>query len=562
MEPEDLDLLARGAGRALVMSRLLIGRCLVEMDRRSLALDWGYSGTIHYAVRALRISRKAAREARRVARELIPLPRLSAAAEEGEISWSHLREVVRVAVPQTEEAWIDAARRYRWRTFHRLVRQAGPGDLPGEASPEACVAEETELRLRLTEDQMELVTAGLARLSRRLGRMVGPAEALEYAFAELLADDDAILEHRLQQARILLGEFRDLRDRQERQEDARARSAAVRAWRQEQLREAEGGEAARPTWVTGEPTEPACTRHADDQPARETGPTWVTEEGAEGEQPTREARPTWVTEEAGEAACTRQTDDQPAQGTGPTWITEEAGKAARPTWVTGEVSEAGGPTWVTDDPPGRVREFPQPSPPLPFAYPAPASGDAVLRDAEAKEVGPEPPIRWEMVSSTVAPLPGRPDLLLVTVDRRPFWEEASEPAPGTGARPGTDRAARRSRAIQRGAHTRRGSAETQRTVQRRDGFACQCPDCPHTVWLHSHHLTLYCRGGLSVPSNQVLLCSGCHRNVHRGRLRVSGNPESGLEWRDRRGLALGEAAPQAGVRARALARRVLSAGMG
>ena len=185
-----------------------------------------------------------------------------------------------------------------------------------------------------------------------------------------------------------------------------------------------------------------------------------------------------------------------------------------------------------------------------------------LREAEEGEVDLEPPIRWEMVSAGSSPLPGCLDLSLVSPDRRPFWEEASGPARLPGARSRTDREARRSRAIERGARTRRGSAETQRTVQRRDGFACQCPDCPHTVWLHSHHLTLYCRGGLSVPSNEVLVCSTCHRNLHRGRLKVTGNPEAGLEWRDGRGLPLGEAPAAVARRARRLGWRLLGKAVG
>ena len=56
-----------------------------------------------------------------------------------------------------------------------------------------------------------------------------------------------------------------------------------------------------------------------------------------------------------------------------------------------------------------------------------------------------------------------------------------------------------------------------------------------------HHLTLYCQGGLSVPSGMVLLCTRCHRNVHRGTLRIHGTPDSGLDWRDARGLPLGRA---------------------
>ena len=499
LDSRGLDDLARGAGRSLVMGRLLLGRCLVELDRRSDLGEWGYAGSIHYAVLALRLSRKAAREMRRVARDLLALPVLSAAAEVGEIGWSHLREVVRVATPDTEEAWLETARTCRWRVFHRLVRQAEPGDLPGEASREA-EAEQTELRLVLTADQLEMLTAGLARLSRRFGRMVQPAEGLEYAFAELLAGSDADLEARLDRARDLMEDLRDLQARQQRMEDGRALAAARRA------RKATGD--ARPTWVAGDPTPDAR-------------PTWVAEEA------TPDARPTWV--------CDREPER-------PTWVAEEdATPDARPTGVCDREPER--PTWVAD-----------PAPRPPFAYPAPAAGDSLLRDGLSWEEGEvEPQASWALVSANEKPCPGNPTLTLATSQRRPFWEAGPEPVPAGS------REARRAAAIHRGARTRRGSAETRRTVLRRDGFACMTPDCPHTVWLHSHHLTLYCQGGLSVPAGLVTLCSRCHRNVHRGFLRILGTPETGLVWLDRRGLPLGEADP--GTRDRALrhARRLLAA---
>lgn len=87
-------------------------------------------------------------------------------------------------------------------------------------------------------------------------------------------------------------------------------------------------------------------------------------------------------------------------------------------------------------------------------------------------------------------------------------------------------------------------------------------DCPHAAWLHAHHLTLYCQGGLSVPSRMVLLCSKCHRNVHRGHLRSRVTPEASLDWQDARGFPLGQANP--GFRRRSLlqASRLLAVVLG
>ncbi len=532
MGPGELDELARGAGRSLVMGRLLLGRCLVELDRRTVWDEWGFSGSIHYARYALRLSRKDAREMRRVARELEPLPVLSAAAESGDIGWSHLREVVRVAVPETEQAWLEAAQTCTWRVFHRLVRQAVAGDLPGEASQEP-QAEQVELRFLLTAEQAEVYNAGMARLSRRFGRLVDPAEALEYAFADLLAGNDSTLEARLQQAHELLEDMRNLRDRQQRQEDARARATAFRTWRRAQCAapakegesmcgdEEPGAESAAPTWADGEEQaseDGGPTSVHDEQTAYDARPTWV----ADDQQATTDARRMWVAGDQA-AACDAR----------PTWAAD--GQAAtcdaRPTWAADDhqATTDGRPTWAAGD-----RQAPRP----PFAYPAPRSGDGFLRDGLAgDEAAAGPQIGWEMVSAGQVRCPDNPDLWLLSAERRPFWIGAAELEPD----PAPDRHGRRHQAVLRGAHSRRGSAETRRTVQRRDGFACMCPECPHTVWLHTHHLTLYCQGGLSVPSGMVLLCSRCHRNVHRGTLRILGAPDTGLDWRDARGLPLGQA---------------------
>ncbi len=509
MGPGELDDLARGAGRSLVMGRLLLGRCLVELDRRTVWDEWGFSGSIHYARYALRLSRKDAREMRRVARELEPLPVLSAAAESGDIGWSHLREVVRVAVPETEQAWLEAAQTCTWRVFHRLVRQAVAGDLPGEASQEA-EAEQVELRFLLTAEQAEVYNAGMARLSRRFGRLVDPAEALEYAFAELLAGSDTTLEARLQQAHDLLEDMRNVRDRQQRLEDARARSAAFRTWRRAQC---------------AMPTGEAEAASGDHETSDDAGPTW-----ADDEQPTTDSRPRWADDDQ-QAAAARGDQDQGSEDARPTWVAgyQQVATDAQPTCAhDGQAREDARPTWVAGE------QAPRP----PFAYPAPKSGDGLLRDGLAgDEMAAAPRIGWEMVSVGQVRCPDNPDLWLLSAERRPFWAGAAEPGPA----PAPDRRGRRQEAIQRGARSRRGSAETRRTVQRRDGFACMCPDCPHTVWLHTHHLTLYCQGGLSVPSGMVLLCSKCHRNVHRGTLRIHGTPDTGLDWRDARGLSLGQA---------------------
>jgi hypothetical protein len=64
------------------------------------------------------------------------------------------------------------------------------------------------------------------------------------------------------------------------------------------------------------------------------------------------------------------------------------------------------------------------------------------------------------------------------------------------------------------------SAAQLKALRLRDR-CCQTPGCQRTRFLHAHHVVFWSRGGLTDLDNAVLLCSGCHRAVHLGRLTVT-----------------------------------------
>ena len=51
-----------------------------------------------------------------------------------------------------------------------------------------------------------------------------------------------------------------------------------------------------------------------------------------------------------------------------------------------------------------------------------------------------------------------------------------------------------------------------------------CRVCGGRGWLHIHHLVHWEVGGPTDDDNLVALCTGCHRAVHAGRLRLTGDP--------------------------------------
>src|SRR5450432_2884046 len=71
-----------------------------------------------------------ARERVRVATELGEMPALTAALATNEQSYSAIRELTRVATPQTEIIWRDAARDKNLRQIEAMVAGRKKGDLP------------------------------------------------------------------------------------------------------------------------------------------------------------------------------------------------------------------------------------------------------------------------------------------------------------------------------------------------------------------------------------------------------------------------------------------------
>ena len=62
-----LDQLARQANGCLTATRLLLGRCLLALERSRGYLDFGCSSVIHYANERLKLSKRTARLMRWVA---------------------------------------------------------------------------------------------------------------------------------------------------------------------------------------------------------------------------------------------------------------------------------------------------------------------------------------------------------------------------------------------------------------------------------------------------------------------------------------------------------------
>src|SRR5688500_10489642 len=85
------------------------GRWLVEALRSAAHVHLGFSTFGEYVERLFGSSRRFTQERLRVAEALEHLPSMARALEEGALSWSAVRELTRVAVKQTERAWLEVA---------------------------------------------------------------------------------------------------------------------------------------------------------------------------------------------------------------------------------------------------------------------------------------------------------------------------------------------------------------------------------------------------------------------------------------------------------------------
>ena len=95
---------------------------------------WGFGSMAEYMERAMGYAPRTAAERLRVARAMAELPLVAEALEHGALAHSAVRELSRVAVPDTEAAWLEAARGKSLREIEALVSGHKPGHLPTDAT--------------------------------------------------------------------------------------------------------------------------------------------------------------------------------------------------------------------------------------------------------------------------------------------------------------------------------------------------------------------------------------------------------------------------------------------
>jgi hypothetical protein len=165
------------------------GRWLLRALRSAAHVHLGFGSFAEYTQRLFGYRPRTTQEKLRVAEALETLPGLGRALETGALSWCAARELTRVAVPDTERAWLDAARGKTLRELEALVASKAPGDEP--AAPPAELPRPRVLRFEVAADTFATFREAMLRLRRKAGDSL---------------DDDAVL---LAMARHVLGGPRD-----------------------------------------------------------------------------------------------------------------------------------------------------------------------------------------------------------------------------------------------------------------------------------------------------------------------------------------------------------------
>src|SRR6187397_2913118 len=85
------------------------GRWLLAALRSAAHVHLGFGSFSEYVERSFGYKPRSTQEKLRVAEALEELPVLSDALEQGEVHWSAVRELTRVAVPGNEQEWLAVA---------------------------------------------------------------------------------------------------------------------------------------------------------------------------------------------------------------------------------------------------------------------------------------------------------------------------------------------------------------------------------------------------------------------------------------------------------------------
>jgi hypothetical protein len=140
------------------------GRCLLAALRAATHVHFGFGSFAEYVERLFGYKPRTTQDKLRVAEALETLPATARALEEGELNWSAVRELTRVAVVETEREWLQVAHGKTLRQLEELVAGRAIGDTP--ASPPEPSLRRHVLRFEVSAETFALFREAMIHLRR------------------------------------------------------------------------------------------------------------------------------------------------------------------------------------------------------------------------------------------------------------------------------------------------------------------------------------------------------------------------------------------------------------
>lgn len=163
---------------------------LVEGLRCRVFAQFGHASFIEYLESVFGYSPRVARERVRVAEALAELPGLSSDLRSGELAWTAVRELTRVATAETEDVWREAVRGLTLREIEQKVAGRERGSLPTD--PASREAIRRRLSFDVSAETYALMQEALDHLRRTAGGPLSEEQAIQLMARKALgADSDA-----------------------------------------------------------------------------------------------------------------------------------------------------------------------------------------------------------------------------------------------------------------------------------------------------------------------------------------------------------------------------------
>src|SRR5438105_12513824 len=170
-------------------------RWLREAQRLRIWREVGCGSLAEYMERRLGYAPHTAMERLRVALAIEELPAIARALESGELPFSAVRELTRVATADTETAWLEAGGGKSVHEIEQLVTGHRRGDLPSDA-PDPDLQPRT-IRFEVLPETYALVRQDRQLLAAERGHHVDDNELVAAMCGALLGDEPARAQHQI-----------------------------------------------------------------------------------------------------------------------------------------------------------------------------------------------------------------------------------------------------------------------------------------------------------------------------------------------------------------------------